>query len=139
MKFSGLPRQSLPNLMSFKIGDLMRCKCQSKETEILRIYKEIERISETNPERLKIVRIKNRLMSGTNDILMNVLFNKKVMCEIQLTIQNKSSAFTNCSSTFNHYLYELERSIFGPLTEICSIWKSLDRRADIYEDLVARE
>lgn len=117
----------------------MRCKCQSKETEILRIYKEIERISETNPERLKIVRIKNRLMSGTNDILMNVLFNKKVMCEIQLTIQNKSSAFTNCSSTFNHYLYELERSIFGPLTEICSIWKSLDRRADIYEDLVARE
>lgn len=27
------------NLLTFKVGDLMRCKCSSKEKEIVRIYK----------------------------------------------------------------------------------------------------
>jgi hypothetical protein len=31
--------QSPPNLMTFKIGDLMRCKCSSHEREIVRIFK----------------------------------------------------------------------------------------------------
>jgi len=34
-----------PNLISFRIGDLMRCKLSSKEKEIIAIYNEIQRIS----------------------------------------------------------------------------------------------
>lgn len=41
--------QSPPNLVTFKIGDLMRCKCSSREKEIIRIYKEINSVSAANP------------------------------------------------------------------------------------------
>jgi hypothetical protein len=36
---------------------------------------------------------------------------------------------------FNHYLYELKRSVFGPLTEMCNIWKSIDGRFNVYKNL----
>ncbi len=36
---------------------------------------------------------------------------------------------------FNHYIYELKRSIFGPITELCSIWKCLDNRFEIYSQI----
>ena len=62
------------NLLTFKVGDLMRCKCSSHEKQILMIYKELQRLSHEEPEKLRIVRIKNRLRSGTNDILINVKF-----------------------------------------------------------------
>jgi hypothetical protein len=31
--------QSPPNLVTFKIGDLIRCKCSSKEKEIMKIFR----------------------------------------------------------------------------------------------------
>ena len=34
-----------PNLLSFKVGDLLRCKCASKEREILRIFQELQDLS----------------------------------------------------------------------------------------------
>ena len=37
--------QSPPNLVTFKIGDLMRCKCASREKEVVRIYREINVLS----------------------------------------------------------------------------------------------
>ena len=64
-----------PNLLTFHIGDLFRCKFSSKEKQILKIYKLIEKISSENPNKLKLIRIKNRLRKGTNDILINVKFN----------------------------------------------------------------
>ena len=72
--------------------------------------------SRDEPKKLKIVRVKNRLRRGTNDILVNVLFNNKILCEIQLGVVSKTSEFIKCSNEFNHFLYELKRSIFGPLT-----------------------
>lgn len=70
---------------------------------------------------------------------MNIRFNNKITCEIQLGIKSKASDFIKCSNAFHHYLYELQRSVFGPLTELCSIWNSLDRRTDIYHSLVEEE
>ena len=66
--------------MTFKIGDLLRCKMSSKEQEIVKTFKELKHISEHDPTKLKIVRIKNRLKQGTNDILINVKFNNAVIC-----------------------------------------------------------
>jgi hypothetical protein len=85
---------------------------------------------------MKIVRIKNRLRSGTNDLLINVKFNNTVLCEIQLAVKARASDFIKCSNLFHHYLYELKRSHFGPLTELCSIWSSLDRKSQIYQNLL---
>lgn len=87
------------------MGDLLRCKCSSREREIIRVYEEINRISREQPEQLKIVRIKNRLKSGTNDILMNVRFNSSILCEIQLAIDSTTTSFTQSSNKFHHYLY----------------------------------
>lgn len=62
--------------ITFTISDLLRCKCFSKEKEVIRIYKELEIMSEISPDILRIVKVKNRLNRGTKDILLNVLFHK---------------------------------------------------------------
>ena len=54
---------------------------------------------------MKIIRIKNRLSSGTNDILMNVKFSDLIVCEIQLAIKSKKSKFLIASNGMSHYLY----------------------------------
>ena len=127
---------SPPDLLSFKIGDLMRCKCSSKEKEILRIFQELESISNSNPKLLKIIRVKNRLKLGTNDILINVLYKNKHLCEIQLAVKSSQSKFISCSNMFNHYIYELGRTLFGPLTELSSVWMSLDPKAPEYLSII---
>jgi len=94
----------------------MRCKISSKEKEIYCLFKYLLEVSEATPDNFKIVRIKNRLKEGTNDILLNIRFNKTHICEMQLAINSDQSNFIKCSNKFNHYIYELKRSIFGPLT-----------------------
>jgi hypothetical protein len=71
---------SPPNLISFKIGDLMRCKIGSQEREILKLFRHFSELSERQPSLFKIIRIKNRLKEGTNDILMNVRFKNVFIC-----------------------------------------------------------
>lgn len=85
------------------------------------------------PETLKITRIKNRLSSGTNDILMNINFYGKAICEIQLAVKSNKSKFLASSTGMSHYLYEVQRSLFGPINEIGSIWRNLDLRASFYD------
>lgn len=114
----------------------MRCKCSSKEREILHIYKELERISKIHPETLKIIRVKNRLKLGTNDILINILYKDKFLCEIQLAVKSAQSKFISCSNSWNHYIYELGRTIFGPITELSSVWMSIDPRSAEYAHII---
>lgn len=68
------------DLVSFKVGDLIRAKYACSESEFLRIYKNLIEVSEQRPEVLKIVRIKNRLDHKENDILLNMFFMNKVQC-----------------------------------------------------------
>lgn len=49
------------DLISFKVGDLIRAKYGCSEVEFLKIYKNLLEISEQRPDILKITRIKNRL------------------------------------------------------------------------------
>ncbi len=86
---------------------------------------------------MELVRVANRLKRGTNDIIINVKY-RNVLCEIQLAITNKNNTFLEYSNNFNHYLYELKRSVFSPLTELCSIWKNLDSRFNVYSTLCFR-
>lgn len=94
--------------------DLVRCKCSSKEKEILKIYHELIKKCEEN-ENMSLVRVVNRLRKGTNDILINIMY-RGVLCEVQLAVANSNNNFLEYSNAFNHYLYELKRSVFGPLT-----------------------
>ena len=54
---------------------------------------------------MKIIRVKNRLKMGTNDILINVLYKNKYLCEIQLAVKSAQSKFISCSNAWNHYIY----------------------------------
>ena len=85
---------------------------------------------------MKIVRVKNRLRRETNDILINVKFNNILLCEIQLQVINKSaSKFAKCSNLFCHYIYEMKRSIFGPISELCSIRNNFEARSHRFESI----
>lgn len=81
---------------------------------------------------MKMVRVINRLRRGTNDILINVKY-RDILCEVQLAVTKTNNKFIEYSNTFNHYFYELRRSFFGPITELCSIWKSSDPRFSYYD------
>ena len=83
---------------------------------------------------MKIVRLKNRLDKGTKDILMNLLYRGEMLVEMQLAINVDKSRFLDCSTKFNHYIYELQRAKFGPISELCSIWINKDSRSKFYLD-----
>jgi len=65
----------------------------------------MQNISFHKPKIMKIIRIKNRLKLGTNDILINVIFQERYLCEIQLAVKATTSKFIQCSNFFSHYVY----------------------------------
>ena len=83
----------------------MRCKCSSHEDEILRIFNLLKRISDSESNLLKIIRIKDRLELGTRDILINIIFMGKILCEIQLAVTEEVDFKQAKYDSFNHYLY----------------------------------
>ena len=80
------------------------------------------------------MRIKNRLEQGTKDVLLNLLFEEKILIEIQLAIDTGKNKFMECSDKFNHFIYEVKRAEFGPISELCSIWMNKDLRADFFKE-----
>jgi hypothetical protein len=112
------------DLISFKVGDLIRGKYAGSEAEFLRIYKNLIEVSEQRPEVLKIVRIKNRLDQKENDILVNLFFSNKIQCELQLSFERtdeENSRKVKLYSSYNHFLYEIRRSLLGPIGEYACI------------------
>ena len=80
------------SLITFKIGDLMRCKCVSNEAEIIRILKVVKQMSERcDTNLIKIIRVKDRLETGTRDILINFMFDGIIPCEMQLAVDDQIS------------------------------------------------
>jgi len=73
------------NLVVFKIGDLMRSKIHCSETTFIRLLKTLYIIEETDTRGnskplIELVRIKNKLDSKDNNILINYLFMGKIQC-----------------------------------------------------------
>lgn len=73
---------------------------------------------------LKLIRVKSRLDQKDNDILINLFFMGRIQCEMQLSINEVEESDTRKSkyySAYNHLLYELKRSLFGPIGEFACI------------------
>ena len=51
---------------------------------------------------------------------------------MQLGIKASKTKFLECSNHFNHYIYELKRSQFGPISELSNIWINGDDRGKFY-------
>lgn len=81
------------------------------------------------------MRIKDRLELGTRDININILFMKKILCEIQLAVTDQVEEKQKNFDAFNHYLYELKRSNLGPIMESSCIWTHLDQRSKQFKKL----
>ena len=61
------------------------------------------------------------------------MFKKTCVVEIQLSINSDSSNFIKCSDQFNHFIYELLRSDFGCISEMCSIVSKNDSRIPFFD------
>jgi hypothetical protein len=96
-------------------------------------------MSVKRPGEFKIIRIKNRLETGTQDIMINAKFNNRINCEIQIAVNTSQSEFMRCSNKINHFIYELERAQFGPIMEMCSVWRNCDKKAEIFAKLIKKE
>ena len=81
------------------------------------------------------MRIKNKLRQGTKDVLINFRYKKSIIVEMQLAIEEEKSTFIQCSEKANHFIYELERARFGPLSEICNIWCGSDERYKYFSSM----
>ena len=123
-------------LISFNIGDLLRTRCYSKETEIIGLYHELLKINYHQSDLFKIVTVRNRLSGVTKDILVNIMYRNKIVIEMQLGIKSDKSRFIECSDKMNHFIYELQRGIFGPLVELSNVWMAEDQRAEFYKKKV---
>jgi DNA polymerase elongation subunit (family B) len=78
-------------------------------------------MEELDSSYLRIVKIKNRMFQKDNDILINLFFRNRVICELQLSVHKEENKKERLYSDFNHFIYELKRSEFGIIAEFASI------------------
>lgn len=125
--------------MHFKIFDLLRCKCISKESEVVYLIRRLNEKSNDPADPFKIIRIKDRLRNGTRDILINAQLRKGLVCEIQLAVISNIDKKQEQLDQFNHFLYELKRAKLGPISENAAIWSTLEQRAGYYEGIIGKQ
>jgi hypothetical protein len=110
----------------------MRCKCSCSEQEFIKILNAIDCLHTHTPDVLKIVRIKNRLGTENNDILINFFFGGKAECELQLSVLSPEKKDEKNSSKFSHLIYEIVRAELGPISEMATIVVQYDPLINTY-------
>ena len=108
---------------SFDIYDLLRCKVKKHSAEeVIGLLRKMEATTATaSGQRFEVVKVKNRLQTNNRDLLVNFRYGDILVGEAQLGIDSQVSTTSKMNYEFCHYIYELERSLFGP---------SLDRTDD---------
>lgn len=100
-------------LLSFSVCDLLRARCSCTVEQITKVL----HLLRTAPG-VNIVRVKNRLDSGNRDFLINFTFDKcRLLCEVQVGLKDSADEKGSFVHHFSHFLYELRRSKYGPLSE----------------------
>jgi hypothetical protein len=89
--------------------------------EVIEVMKRLQ-----NHEKFKVVRIKDRLNTGNQDFLVNLKMKDcGVLCEVQVGFKTQADEKMVFLDHFNHFLYELARSEYGPLAESTLIASNL--------------
>jgi len=66
-------------------------------------------------KKFEVIRVKNRFETNNRDLLINFRYGDVLVGEAQLCIDDANiSKTTKLNYEFCHYIYELERSLFGP-------------------------
>jgi hypothetical protein len=88
-------------------------------------------------KRFEVVRIKNRFKTPNRDLMVNFRYGDVIVGEAQLCIDTSDvSEKTKKTNKFNHYIYELERGLFGPTSELIMQYEDFQRK-DISANLQA--
>ena len=105
----------------FFIYDLLRCKIhRNTPEEIMQVLDSMIKTTTTvSGKKLKVVRVKNRFNTPNRDLMVNFSYGDVIVAEAQLCV-DASDVDEKAKKTnkFNHYLYELERGLFGPTVEL---------------------
>jgi hypothetical protein len=77
---------------------------------------------------IEVVRIKNRFQTGNRDFLVNFKYGDIIIGEAQLCLDDAHvSKKAKSNHQFCHFIYELERSIFGPTLELMMQYEDVQR------------
>lgn len=89
---------------------------------------------------IEIARIKNRLDTGNRDFLVNFkLRGCAVLCEVQIGLKaGKADNKAVLLDHYNHFIYELYRSRYGPLAESAIIVSNGTDIATFFEKRLAK-
>lgn len=98
----------------------------------MKILNVIDSLHTQAPDVLKIVRIKNRLGTENNDILINFFFGGKAECELQLSVLSDEKKEEKNSGKFSHLIYEIIRAELGTISEMATIVVQYDPLAYSY-------
>ena len=110
----------------------MRTKNSCSEHEVVKTLTCLEEIHSTAPDVLRIVRVKNRLETDNNDVLINVFFAGRIECELQLSVAKNVRRNEKNFHCFSHFLYEVLRARLGPIAELSTIVAKYDPVANKY-------
>lgn len=118
-----------PNF-GFFIYDLLRCKVhRSTPDEIVKVLNAMCKTTVTKSGKaFKVVRIKNRFKTANRDIMVNFQYGDVIVGEAQLCVDStEANIISERTNTLNHYLYELERGLFGPTVELMMQYEDFNR------------
>lgn len=80
-------------------------------------------------KRFEVVRVKNRFKWATRDLLINFRYGEHLVGEAQLCVDvPHDSPHLAKQIKFRHYLYELERGLFGPTFEMIMQYEDFTRK-----------
>lgn len=105
----------------FYIYDLLRCRVIRKTpTEVITLLDTLLKTKTTKSGRkLRVIRVKNRFATDNRDVMVNFCYGDVIVAEAQLCVLTNDLTDQDVRSyKYNHYLYELERGLFGPTVEL---------------------
>jgi uncharacterized protein YihD (DUF1040 family) len=114
----------------FNIYDLLRCKVKRPTAEkVVELLRRMESTKVTKSgQKFEVLRVKNRFKTNNRDLLINFRYGDVIVGEAQLCIDNANvSKLTKHNYEFCHYIYELERSLFGPTLELMMQYEDFQR------------
>ena len=118
----------------------MRAKFKCTESSFISLLKTLYILDENNQmaDKFRLVRIKNKLEDPANNIMINFMFMNKVVCELQLSIQDSKGKEKNYYM-FSHFIYELTRGNFGIISECAIMISQLDPMVSSCSELYYEE
>lgn len=125
-----LKDQSKRKEFLFNIYDLLRCKVKrSNPQQIVELLRKMESTKVTkNGQKFEVLRVKNRFKTNNRDLLINFRYGDILVGEAQLCIDDANvSKVAKHNYEFCHYIYELERSLFGPTLELMMQYEDFER------------